>query len=179
MDLLIFWDEAAPRGIQSAFSRDLESLLPITPRVCDSHVVVNGFIPSRRQTNATALLDSLDLCKKRSGKKDLILLVVSDDLCRTGDEYLFGLSRPSTGNAVVSTARLDNEFYRQPASDEDLIDRLVKESAHEVGHLLGLAHCRNRECIMYNPLLLDDISRQKRWFCPACQETLANHLNEV
>lgn len=172
MDLLIFWDEAAPSGIQSAFLRDLNPLLPIRSRICESPVVVSGFIPSRKQTNATVLLDSLDLYKKRSGEKDLILLVVSDDLCRSCDEYLFGLARRTTGNAVVSTARMDSEFYGKASCDEDLLDRLVKESAHEVGHLLGLAHCQNAECIMFNPLLLDDMSRQKRWFCPACLENL-------
>jgi hypothetical protein len=76
MDLLIFWDEAAPSGIQSAFLRDLNPLLPIRSRVCESPVVVSGFIPSRKQTNATVLLDSLDLYKKRSGEKDLIINVV-------------------------------------------------------------------------------------------------------
>ncbi|MCU0632789.1 MAG: peptidase M54 [Methanolinea sp.] len=172
MDLLIFWDSRAPPGIQTALSRELEILLPLISRVCESHFVVTGYIPSRKQTDATALLDSLDLFKKRSGGTDLVLLVVSEDLCRKGDEYLFGLSRQSTGSAVVSTARLENEYYGYPADDGDLIDRLAKESAHEVGHLLGLAHCRNRECIMFNPLLLEDINRQKRWFCPACQEYL-------
>ncbi|HOT03240.1 MAG TPA: matrixin family metalloprotease [Methanolinea sp.] len=169
MDLLIFWDARAPSGIQAALSRELEVLLPLTPAVCESHFVVTGYIPSRRQTDASVLLDSLDLYKKRTGISHPILLVVSEDLCRSGDEYLFGLSRESTGSAVVSTARLENEYYGLPEDDEDLIDRLVKESAHEVGHLLGLRHCRNSECIMYNPLVLDDINRQKRWFCPECR----------
>lgn len=175
MDLLIFWDARAPSGIQAAFSRDIEALLPLTPRICESHFVVAGYIPSRRQTDASVLLDSLDLYKKRTGIHDPILLVVSEDLCRGGDEYLFGLSREATANAVVSTARLENEHYGLPADDGDLIDRLIKASAHEVGHLLGLRHCGNRECIMYNPLLLDDINRQRRWFCPACQEHLGHH----
>lgn len=169
MELLIFWDSRAPSGIQAAFSREIRCLLPLNTVVCDSHFVVAGYIPSRRQTDATALLDSLDLYKKRSGINNPILLVVSEDLCRPGDEYLFGLSRQSTGNAVVSTARLGNEYYGYAPDDGDLIDRLVKESAHEVGHLLGLLHCTDRECIMHNPLTLEDISRQKRVFCPTCQ----------
>ena len=172
MELLIFWDESAPSGIQAALCRELGSLLPLHPRVCDSHFVVTGFIPSRRQTDATALLDSMDLYKKRGGKDGPALLVLGVDLCRKGDEYLFGLSRQSTGNAVVSTARLKNEYYGHPPDDSDLIDRLTKESAHEVGHLLGLGHCRNPECIMYNPLVLDDMSRQKRLFCPSCRKKI-------
>ncbi|OPX69137.1 MAG: Archaemetzincin [Methanoregulaceae archaeon PtaB.Bin056] len=172
MDLLIFWDDRAPAGIQAALSRELEYILPLDPKVCESHFVVTGYMPARRQTNAAVLLDSLDLYKKRSGVNGPILLVVSEDLCREGDEYLFGLSRHSTGNAVVSTARLGNEYYGYPPDDGDLIDRLVKESAHEVGHLLGLAHCPYPECIMHNPLILEDIMRQKRAFCPACQAQL-------
>jgi len=172
MDLLIFWDARAPSGIQAALSRELGAILPLAPAVCESHFVVTGYIPSRRQTDASVLLDSLDLYKRRTGISHPILLVVSEDLCRSGDEYLFGLSRESTGSAVVSTARLENEYYGLPEDDGDLIDRLVKESAHEVGHLLGLPHCRNRECIMYNPLVLDDINRQKRGFCPACRAHL-------
>lgn len=174
MDLLIFWDAGVPFGIQASLCRELAALLPLTPEVRESHFVVTGFIPSRRQTDATALLDSLDLYKRRSGEKEPVLLVVSEDLCRAGDEYLFGLSRHSTGNAVVSTARLENEYYGYPEDDADLIDRLAKESAHEIGHLMGLVHCRNPECIMYNPLLLEDINRQKRWFCPSCREKLQN-----
>lgn len=169
MELLIFWDARAPAGIQSAFSREIERLLSLKTKICESPFVVTGYIPSRRQTNATSLLDSLDLYRKRSGVSGLVLLVVSEDLCRPGDEYLFGLSRRSTGNAVVSTARLGNEFYGYPPDDGDLIDRLSKESAHEVGHLLGLAHCADPECIMHNPLLLEDITRQKRAFCAGCR----------
>lgn len=172
MDLLIFWDAGVPPGIQAPLCRELASLLPLTPKVRESHFVVTGFIPSRRQTDATALLDSLDLYKRRSRVQEPVLLVVSEDLCRAGDEYLFGLSRRSTGNAVVSTRRLSNDYYGFPDDDADLIDRLVKESAHEIGHLLGLDHCRDPECIMFNPLLLEDVNRQRRWFCPSCRSTL-------
>jgi predicted Zn-dependent protease len=41
-----------------------------------------------------------------------------------------------------------------------------------VGHLLSLPHCKSRECLMYNPLTLDDIARQKRGFCHGCRGLL-------
>jgi len=172
MELLILWDAGAPAGIQASFCRELGSFLPVVPRFCENPLLVTGFRPGRNQTDATVLLDSLDLYKRRSGVRDLILLVVSEDLCREGDEYLFGLARPETGNAVVSTLRLANDHYGLPPDDEELFDRLIKEAAHEVGHLLSLPHCRSRECLMYNPLTLDDISRQKRRFCPECRDLL-------
>jgi archaemetzincin len=172
MELLIFWDSGAPAGIQAAFCREMAALLPVVPRLCENPLLVTGFRPDRRQTDATVLLDSLDIYKRRSGISDLVLLVVSEDLCREGDEYLFGLARPQTGNAVVSTSRLANTHYGLPPDDEELFDRLVKEAAHEVGHLLSLPHCRCRECIMYNPLTLEDLTRQKRWLCHGCREQI-------
>lgn len=172
MELLIFWDAGAPSGIQASFCRQLASVLPLVPRLRENPLLLTGFLPARRQTDATALLDSLDLYKRRTGHTDLILLVVGADLCREGDEYLFGLARPETGTAVVSTCRLENDHYGLPPDDGELVERLVKESAHEVGHLLSLPHCPRGECIMHNPLTLEDIARQKRWFCPGCRSRL-------
>jgi archaemetzincin len=172
MDVLIFWDEAAPAGFQRPLVRALSALLPMPVRFCESPLLLNGFIGSRRQTDASVLLDSLDLHKRRTRLKDLLLLIVSADLCRRNDEFLFGLARPDTGTAVVSSARFGNEYYGLPREDDALIDRLAKESAHETGHLLGLDHCRNRECIMYNPLTLEDLDRKRRGFCPACKKLL-------
>lgn len=172
MELLIFWDAGAPTGIQASFSREIASLLPLDLRMCENPLILTGFRPGRKQTDAAVLLDSLDLYKRRSRCDTLILLVVSEDLCREGDEYLFGLARFPTGNAVVSTFRLENDHYGLPSDDEELLDRLVKEAAHEIGHLLSLSHCSNRECIMFNPLTLEDLTRQKRWFCTDCRQSL-------
>ena len=89
---------------------------------------------------------------------------------------LFGLARESTGVAVLSTARLSNEYYGLPPSDDDLIDRLVKEGAHEVGHLLGLSHCHNRECIMFCPDTLDELNGKKKSFCESCRKQIEQRL---
>jgi archaemetzincin len=107
-----------------------------------------------------------------------VLLVVSQDLFRDGHRFVFGLARESVGVAVVSGARLGNEFYGKPAHDDDLIDRLSKEGAHEVGHLLGLTHCTVPECIMFRPNTLDELDCKKKMFCDACREQLDQNKNQ-
>ena len=112
------------------------------------------------------------LTSTSTGYTDPILLVVSQDLFNRGHSTLFGLARESAGVAAVSTARLANEYYGLEASDDALIDRIVTEGAHEVGHLLGLPHCTNRECIMFCPDTLDELNGKKKRFCDACHKQL-------
>jgi archaemetzincin len=121
-------------------------------------------------------LDHLAAYKHQHRISDPILLVVSQDLFNPGHSALFGLARESTGIAVISTARLANEYYGLDANDDDLIDRLVKEGAHEVGHLLGLTHCHNRECIMFCPDTLDELNGKKKCFCEVCQKQIEQRL---
>ncbi len=108
-----------------------------------------------------------------------VLLVVHQDLFGNGHSFVFGLARESVGAAVVSTARLGNEYYGRMGSDDDLIDRITKEGAHEVGHLLGLPHCDNTECIMFRPNTLDELDRKKKMLCPVCSEQLKTRLQAV
>ena len=56
-------------------------------------------------------LDSIQSYKHRHAIKDPLLLVVHQDLFKNGNSFVFGLARQSVGAAVVSTARLGNEYY--------------------------------------------------------------------
>jgi archaemetzincin len=172
MDLLIFWDSGAPAGLELPVMRMISVLLDVPARVCGNPLIMNGYVGSRRQTDASVLLDSIGVFKQRQDIRNHVLVVTGNDIFSAGATSLFGLARPSAGAAVVSTARFSNEFYGKDGNEEDLIDRTVKESAHEVGHLLGLDHCMTPECIMHNPLTLDDLDRKKRWFCPVCKNIL-------
>jgi archaemetzincin len=77
----------------------------------------------------------------------------------------------------VSTSRLGNEYYGRQGSDDDYIDRIAKEGAHEIGHLLGLPHCSDRECVMFRPDTLDELDRKKKVLCPSCREQLDTLVN--
>ncbi len=176
MHIHIFWDSLSPPGLQVPVTRMIAGILGVPATVSENHVRIMGYVNERKQIDAQVLLDSIHTYKHRHSIEEPILLVVHQDLFRNGSRFVFGLARQTAGTAVISTSRLGNEFYGREANDDDLIDRITKEGAHEVGHLLGLGHCDNPECIMFRPDTLDELDRKKKMFCEACREQLDARL---
>jgi archaemetzincin len=168
----IFWDCQSPTGFQVPVSRLISSILDVKTTITENPVRIMGYVTSRRQVDAQALLDSIQAYKHRHGIAAPVLLVVHQDLFKNGNSFVFGLARESVGAGVVSTARLGNEYYGRQGRDDDYIDRIAKEGAHEIGHLLGLPHCSDRECVMFRPDTLDELDRKKKVLCPSCREQL-------
>jgi len=177
MQLHIFWDSRSPAGLQVPVARNIHALLGMPALVEENNVRVTGYVNDRRQVDAQAVLDSIHSFKRRHSLDEPVLLVLPQDLFGNGRSFVFGLAREAVGAAVVSTARLGNEYYGRPENDDDLIDRITKEGTHELGHLLGLAHCSNPECVMFKPDTLDELDRKKKMLCPACRAQLDGRRN--
>ncbi len=175
MDIQIFWDQGAPKGLEIPVARTISQILDIPVQVHNSPLLYNGYSVSRRQFDATSILSCLDTYKRRNLISGPLLLVISDDIFRPASRYIFGLARPVTGSSVISCARLDNLFWDLPADDDALIGRLITEGAHEIGHVLGLDHCTDPRCIMSNPRCLDDLDQKKPWLCENCVRKLTGH----
>jgi len=105
----------------------------------------------------------------------LKLLGVTDkDLCIPILTYVFGEAQVGGTAAVVSLARLRQEHYGLTPDRPLLLERLRKESLHELGHTFGLVHCPLRECVMYLSNTVVDVDTRGRDFCTGCQTVVAS-----
>jgi archaemetzincin len=130
----------------------------------------SAFDGSRGQYRSTSLLEHLLAAPFEDG--DRILGVTSVDLFIPILTFVFGEAQLGGRAAVVSTYRLDNAHYGLPASDRLLLDRLVKEATHELGHTHGLVHCRDTACVMRSSTYVEDIDVKSAQFCSACLPVL-------
>lgn len=99
-------------------------------------------------------------------RESLVVAVVKDDAYVYGYNYVFGHADPERGVCVVYTKRIYGH-----GGGEYLL-RLAKEVLHELGHLLGLEHCSNRECVMSFSRNLVEVDRKKPLFCSSCMAKL-------
>jgi len=83
--------------------------------------------------------------------------------------FVFGEAQMGGPCAVVSFHRLMQEFYGLPADPSVLIDRLIKESVHEVGHTLDLTHCDDYSCAMAPSHAVEWIDLKGAALCGSCQ----------
>lgn len=101
------------------------------------------------------------------------LAVVSVDIFTPILTFVFGESQLGGEAAVVSL------FRTKTKSREKSYNRAAKIAIHEVGHLLGLVHCRTPDCIMGFSNNLEKLDTLPMRFCEACEfETrrLLRHL---
>ncbi|MBC7287895.1 MAG: hypothetical protein H5T86_07595 [Armatimonadetes bacterium] len=119
-------------------------------------VPAEAFDSARGQYNARVLLRAVPPPRPAA----LALGIVRVDLFVPGLNFVFGLA--SGSRALISVARLqthDASLYRH---------RVATEAVHEIGHLLGLAHCPVRRCAMFFSNTLADTDAKGPGLCPRC-----------
>ena len=90
--------------------------------------------------------------------------------------FVFGEAQLNGRAAVVSTARLGEPGLPDPRVS---MERLAKESVHEVGHCLGLVHCDVPGCVMGRSSNARDVDRKRGEFCARCRARIARGGGEA
>ena len=131
---------------------------------------------SRDQYDSLKILDRLESRFPRPD--DWILGITDVDLAIPVLTFVFGEARLGGRSAVVSAFRLREEFHGLPADTVVLLSRLEKEAIHEVGHLLGLTHCLDRNCVMFSSNSLAQTDVKSTRLCPKCRSSLPPWCSE-
>jgi archaemetzincin len=130
-----------------------------------------AFDDRRRQYYSTAILQRLE---RDADPHARILGVTACDLFVPVLTFVFGEAQLDGNCAVVSAARLGDEFYGLPSSEPLLRERLVKEAAHEVGHTFGLRHCNDWRCVMASSHGVERLDVKTAEFCKVCRKPIDN-----
>lgn len=101
----------------------------------------------------------LDRCLPHAAGYDAVLWLVGGDIGDCRRPWVFGAAAP--GKAVVSA------FHLREAED------VAKVARHEVGHLLGLGHCKAR-CVMQASQTIEHVRQKPMALCVRCAELLRN-----
>jgi archaemetzincin len=116
-------------------------------------------VPQRDQHNSSMILDDL---AGRLPAGALIYLGIADrDLFARGKKYVFGEGDLERRTGVLSLSRLETP-------DADLfLRRALRLMSHEAGHILSIAHCVKRRCLMQGSNTLAESDAQP---LPLCRE---------
>jgi archaemetzincin len=128
-----------------------------------------AFNRKRNQYLSTMILDAL-MNEKEFMVFEKVLGIVDHDLYVPELNFVFG--EASRRVAVISLARLKQEFYNLPQDESLFHKRALTEAVHELGHTYGLGHCGNPLCVMFFSNSLIDTDRKGSEFCPKCKSKL-------
>jgi len=122
----------------------------------------------RCQYDCKAVLERI---KKKCPEDALgILGVTHVDLFLPVLKYLFGMSEVGGKCAAISLYRLRPEFNEESPDEEKLFKRVEKTALHEIGHPLGVTHCRDPRCVMRASTTVEHTDAKEPRFCPSCKE---------
>ncbi len=102
-----------------------------------------------------------------------LLAVTERDLFIPVLTFVYGHAQLGGRVAVISLARLRQEFYGLPQDREIFVQRALKEALHESGHMFGLVHCADGGCAMSLATNIRQIDSKHAAFCAACAARLS------
>ncbi|MCW3995036.1 MAG: archaemetzincin family Zn-dependent metalloprotease [Candidatus Bathyarchaeota archaeon] len=162
--------QVAPE-VLNALAQGLERIFPDTNAFVIKQVLPlpkNAYDKTRKQYSSSLLLNVVKAFTSKRQDVHRVLGVVDVDIFVAGLNYVFGEAYTPGSAGLISLWRLRQEFYGAK-SDQALFGlRTLKEAVHELGHTLGLQHCRRSVCVMYFSNCIFDTDKKQSFFCDQC-----------
>ncbi len=153
------------KGIQPLVLQEIKKELKKTFAVPievleEREIPLAAFNKFRGQYISDLLLEYLD-----KNIEQTALAITDADLYTKGMNFIFGQAKLNRA-AVISLNRL-KPSDRQ--ANKLLLERAVKESIHEIGHILGLPHCNTKGCVMTFSTTIKAVDEKGKEFCHMCE----------
>jgi len=155
------------------FPRDLlheisyRARIPIAFGKLDPAFALN---PARKQYDSTRLLAEM----KARFPEGMVIGAAACDLFIPVLTFVFGEAEMPGRAAIFSIHRLREEFYGLPPDRALLTARALRELWHEAGHLHGLAHCQDWNCVMSSSHSVERVDSKSEHYCRECARKLRN-----
>jgi archaemetzincin len=162
--------ELAAQWLPSTFPVEARRLEPLP----DPHY---AWDPNRGQYSSTLILREATKCRPPDAAK--VLVLTERDIFIPMLSFVYGQAQLNGPVAVLSTARLRQEFYGLPPNRALFLVRLRKETLHELGHTFGLTHCRDRLCAMSLSTNIEQLDLKQAELCDACGILLAEAIDPM
>lgn len=128
----------------------------------------------RQQYSSSMILQELlEACPANAVK---LLAVTEKDLFIPMLSFVYGLAQLNGRVAVISLARLRQEFYGFTENRPLLLARTMKEAVHELGHTFGLVHCLDKSCAMSLSTNIRQVDGKSDKFCSDCNFLLQENI---
>jgi archaemetzincin len=126
----------------------------------------DSYDANRGQHKSVEIMKALACCAPADATG--ALGITEGDLAIPTLTFVFGQAQLNGPVAVVSLARLRQEFYGLPSDESLLRERVVKEVLHELGHTFGLTHCADSKCVMSLATHIGLVDNKEERYCGRC-----------
>jgi archaemetzincin len=156
-----------PEDVLLAISECIRESFGMTPVLREAIAVPADAFDAKRGQHASARLLK-EIHAGRDPGAVRTLGVTESDLFIPMLTFVFGQAQLRGEAAIVSLARLRQEFYGLPPDAPLLLRRVEKETLHELGHTFGVTHCEDGSCAMSLSASVHQIDTKNGGFCAGC-----------
>lgn len=128
-------------------------------------VPFNSYDKERDQYDAEILIQEVE--KNAVGDKNIG--ITSRDIFYGNRNYVFGLAYLGGKGCIVSTYRLKKDTFGKEVKKQKVLNRVRKEVIHELGHTLGLEHCKDERCVMSFSPTVNEVDEKRENRCKRCK----------